>query len=77
METTNKLEKVLIEKEREFASDPEFVRLREFYEEMKRQGLAKKQEYSLPPLDTVGLRQLAFEQLDETECRVRVGHRRI
>lgn len=56
METTNKLEKVLIEKEREFASDPEFVRLREFYEEMKRQGLAKKQEYSLPPLDTVGQR---------------------
>lgn len=62
METTHELEKVLLEKEREFASDPDFVRLREFYEEMKRQGVAKKQEYSLPPLDTAGQRLYQAQQ---------------
>lgn len=62
METINELENVLLEKGREFASDPDFVRLRDFFEEMKRQGLAKKQEYSLPPLDTAGQRLYQAQQ---------------
>jgi hypothetical protein len=32
----------------------DFVRLSNFYDEMKRLGLSKKQEYALPLLDTVG-----------------------
>lgn len=73
METTKDLKKILAEKELEFASDPEFVRLREFYEEMKRQGLALKQEYSLPPLDTAGQRiyqaqQEAFRVTEGKPC---------
>lgn len=54
METVLELQKTIAEKEQGFSSDPEFQRLRDFYEEMKRQGLVKKQEYSLPPLDTTG-----------------------
>lgn len=54
METVDEVQKVLAEKEQNFAADPEFLRLREFYEDMKRKGLVKKQEYSVPPLDTAG-----------------------
>ena len=54
MEIVIELQKTLATKEQNFSSDPEFRRLRDFYEEMKRQGLVKKQEYSLPPLDTTG-----------------------
>ena len=54
METTDEVRRVLVEKEQAFAADPEFVRLRQFYDEMRRQGLVKKQEYALPPLDTAG-----------------------
>ena len=68
METVLELQQVIAEKERDFSSDPAFVRLREFYEEMKRQGLAKKQEYSLPPLDTAGQRLF---QAQEEAFRVR------
>ena len=34
----------------------EFAKLQEFYQEMQRAGIARKQTYSLPPLDTVGRR---------------------
>jgi hypothetical protein len=33
---------------------PDFQRLRDFYEEKKKEGLVRKQEYNIPPLDTVG-----------------------
>jgi len=36
------------------AGTPEFDRLNDFYKKMKESGIAKKQEYSLPPIDTVG-----------------------
>jgi hypothetical protein len=35
-------------------STPEFDRLRDFYEEKKKEGLIRKQEYTLPPMDTIG-----------------------
>ena len=54
METILELQKTIADKEQSFSSDAEFRRLRDFYEEMKRQGFVKKQEYSLPPLDTTG-----------------------
>ncbi len=40
--------------EHEQSANPDFDRLREFYEEKKREGLIRKQEYTLPPMDTVG-----------------------
>ena len=36
------------------AGTPEFDRLNDFYKKMKESGIAKKQEYSLPPIDTIG-----------------------
>ena len=62
METVDEVQKVLAEKEQEFGSNPEFVRLREFYEEMKNRGLVKKQEYSFPPLDTAGQQLYRVQQ---------------
>ena len=35
-------------------TNPDFERLREFYEKKKSEGLVRKQEYTLPPMDTVG-----------------------
>jgi hypothetical protein len=35
-------------------SDQEFLRLRAFYEEMKRRGIAVKKPYDIAPLDTIG-----------------------
>jgi hypothetical protein len=34
--------------------DPQFQNLREFYEAKKKEGVVVKQEYKLPPLDTIG-----------------------
>ncbi len=61
MTITLALQKTLAEKAQDFAADPDFIRLQEFYKEMKRRGLVRKQEYSLPPLDTVG------QTLDRTQ----------
>ena len=36
------------------AGKDEFVRLRDFYEEMKRLGLVRKHTYELPLMDTIG-----------------------
>lgn len=62
METTTELQKVLAEKGREFATNSDFIRLRDFYEEMKKRGLVIKQDYSLPPLDTAGQRLYQAQQ---------------
>ena len=40
----------------EITKQAEFVKLRDFYTEMQQAGVAQKQEYSLPPLDTIGRR---------------------
>jgi hypothetical protein len=62
MQTTDELRKVLAEKAQIFAPSPEFIQLREFYEEMKRQGVVKKQEYAVPPLDTAGQKLYQAQQ---------------
>ncbi len=44
----------LMTKNPSFSLDADFVALRDFYLEMLKSGIATKQEYSLPSLDTVG-----------------------
>ena len=52
MSLRDELEKVL--SEGKFTNDAKFVELLEFYKQMKDSGIAVKQEYDLPPLDTIG-----------------------
>lgn len=40
--------------ERTVPTDASFERLQQYYEEKKAEGLIRKQEYTLPPMDTVG-----------------------
>lgn len=56
MQITKRMQKAIEETKREFAKSPEFTKLSEFYQEMQSAGIAKKQEYTLPPLDTIGRR---------------------
>ena len=44
----------LIEKNKSLKDNKEYTRLRDFYDEMQKSGGAKKPEYDLPPLDTIG-----------------------
>lgn len=46
--------KEALAEENEREKNPNFQNLRDFYEEMKREGVAIKHPYSLPPVDTVG-----------------------
>ena len=46
--------KKVIAKESERESSADFKNLRDFYEVKKREGIALKPKYALPPLDTVG-----------------------
>ena len=50
---TKKLQDIL-KAEGGFNADADFRALRDFYLEMIKSGVATKQEYSLPHLDTVG-----------------------
>jgi len=54
MQLSEKLKDVLNKEEQKFATSPEFAELKEFYVDMQRKGLVRKQEYSLPRLDTIG-----------------------
>lgn len=56
MSIVENVEKVLKENGDRLAQNDEFRELRRFYEEMQREGLATRQEYTLPPLDTGGQR---------------------
>lgn len=51
-----RVKKVLDKYQGEFSKDPKFRELQKFYLEMQAEGIAEKQEYSLPQLDTVGHR---------------------
>ncbi len=52
MTIEERMKQVLAEHEEPMT--PDFARLHEFYEEKKKEGLIRKQEYTLPPMDTVG-----------------------
>ena len=53
--------KEALAEENEREKNPNFQNLRDFYEEMKREGVAIKHPYSLPPVDTVG--RSLYEQI--------------
>lgn len=53
MTIEDKVKEVLAE-EKEREKNLNFQSLRDFYETMKREGLVIKQEYTLPPVDTIG-----------------------
>lgn len=54
MSTVNEVRETLEQHGEHLARDPQFCELQEFYQEMVKDGLVLRQEYSLPPLDTVG-----------------------
>ena len=56
MSVTDQIRQIVEAEKTRMENDPEFVRLRDFYAEMQKAGIAQKQSYTLPPLDTVGRR---------------------
>lgn len=54
MTIAERLETVIAERQAAFLQEPGYKELQTFYEEMVRQGIAKKNKYELPQLDTVG-----------------------
>lgn len=54
MTLSEEVEKEIEEKKEALKDNKEYVRLRDFYIEMQELGIAKKPEYDLPPLDTIG-----------------------
>ena len=59
MEIIEKVKRVLTDEEDERTSNPNFQKLRDFYETMKKEGIAINQGYKLPPIDTIGRRLYA------------------
>ena len=53
--TVEKLQEALRTFEEHAATDPDFLRLQDFYLEMARKGLLVKKNYDLPLVDTIGL----------------------
>lgn len=64
MSITDRVEQTLTTDLVERKQKVEFTALRDFYEAMQRAGVAQKQPYSLPPLDTAGkrLRQITVHK---------------
>jgi hypothetical protein len=54
MGTVEELEKALREFQEQDGNDPALKQLRDFYDEVTRDGLVKKPEYRLPLADTIG-----------------------
>lgn len=54
MTLADEVKKEIEEKKEALKDNKEYVRLRDFYIEMQELGVAKKMEYDLPPLDTIG-----------------------
>ena len=69
MEIIEKVKQVLTEEEEERRRNPNFQNLRDFYETMKKEGIAINQGYRLPPIDTIGRRLYA-------ETANRIGQRK-
>ncbi len=59
MSITKKV-KAVLEAEKEKMQKSKTSKLTEYYEQVKKLGIVKKQEYNIPPIDTVGRR--LFEQ---------------
>ncbi len=55
MSIVKEVKKIIVEDKNEFLKDSNIQKLQAYYEEMRRLGIAKKQEYTLPQLDTTGV----------------------
>lgn len=56
MSLVENVKKVVEKKEDEMKGSGEYRELSAFYSKMKELGLVRKQEYTIPPLDTTGRR---------------------
>lgn len=56
---------VLKEKEKTYENNPDYRKLFERYQDLLKRGLIKKQEYEIPPIDTIGKRQYQVEEKEE------------
>lgn len=65
MNIEEKMKVALAQSDSKGPDNPEFRRLREFYEEKKKEGVVKRQEYTLPPLDTIG--RIFYTRCRDTE----------
>jgi hypothetical protein len=54
MTIVEEIQKELIEKKELLGKSEGFEELQEFYTEMQELGIAKKPQYDLPPIDTIG-----------------------
>ena len=54
MKITDRLEDLLAQHPKQHSDSKELARLQEFFERMKKAGVAKTREYDLPPPDTLG-----------------------
>lgn len=54
MAKINELEKIIKNEEAKIKSDPNYVDLKTFLEEMQDSGFSIKKSYSLPQTDTIG-----------------------
>jgi len=52
MSIEEEVKRALAENERQ--NNPAFQHLRDFYEQKKMEGVVTRQEYTLPPMDTLG-----------------------
>jgi hypothetical protein len=69
MTLAEEVQKEIEERKEALKDNKEYVRLRDFYIEMQELGIAKKPEYDLPPLDTIGR--------DLYECRHSVSKKKM
>jgi len=53
---SDKLTEVIEKKNKFFESDKRFIDYEVYHEQMRRLGIAKKQEYNISPIDTIGRR---------------------
>jgi predicted component of type VI protein secretion system len=56
---------ILKEKKDEYNSNPDYRKFVERYKELLKRGLIKKQEYEIPPIDTIGTRRFQVEDKEE------------
>lgn len=56
MNTVEKLIETLEKEQQKSEGNADIIKLQDFLKEMKRLGLVKMQDYSIPPVDTLGRR---------------------
>lgn len=66
MSIVKRIQKV-IDNEEQKQKESQGIQLNEYYEKIKKLGIVKKQEYNLPPIDTVGRRLYELYVVKEKE----------